>query len=248
MPAKGFKELVLIPALREQGLTVREASAVVDAIFDSIKEALLRHEEVELPIGNFTVELNPHENGQRFGKLVTFAKYRLDFLPSVELKLAVASAPPSPPPPKRKKKPTEIKPIKIESIKTEPIESAPTQSELTIATELIVDFVRSNVQPGNWKLFFDELRAGASRSVAAIFKRARPQPHELRPLSEAAQVIEECAPQQMPEDSWDHLYACLEWFARWSRRVIPKEVWQQAMEQARKTFLPQDFIPTLDGR
>ena len=33
MAAKGFKELVLIPALTEQKLTVREARAVIDAVF-----------------------------------------------------------------------------------------------------------------------------------------------------------------------------------------------------------------------
>ncbi len=61
--ATGFKELVLVPALMEPdedvGLTVREARAVIAAVFDSIKDALRRHEQVELPIGTFTVEQNP---------------------------------------------------------------------------------------------------------------------------------------------------------------------------------------------
>jgi len=68
-------------------------------------------------------------------------------------------------------------------------------------------------------LFFNELRP--SPSIFAVFKNAKPKPDERRPLHEAAQVIEESAPEEMPEDSWDHLYACLEWFARWSQRVIP---------------------------
>jgi nucleoid DNA-binding protein len=59
--ATGFKELVLVRALRKQGLTVLKARAVIDAIFDSIKDALGRHERVELPIGTFTVLQNPDE-------------------------------------------------------------------------------------------------------------------------------------------------------------------------------------------
>ena len=54
MAAKGFQELVLIPARTEQGLSVREARAVIDAVFGSIKDALGRHQRVELPIGRFT--------------------------------------------------------------------------------------------------------------------------------------------------------------------------------------------------
>lgn len=55
-------------------------------------------------------------------------------------------------------------------------------------------------------------------------------------MSKAAQVIEECAPEQMPEDSRRRLDACLVWFARWAQRVMPNAVWQQAMQQAMKTL------------
>jgi hypothetical protein len=85
-------------------------------------------------------------------------------------------------------------------------------------------------------------------SIPAIFVLARPQSHELRPLDEAGQVIKECAPQEMPEEPWEHLYACLEWFARWTQRLIPHAVWQEAMQQAKKTLLPRDPMRTLDGR
>ena len=53
MAAKGFKERVLIPALRKQGLSVRKAKAVTNAVLVSIKDALGRHEPVDLPIGRF---------------------------------------------------------------------------------------------------------------------------------------------------------------------------------------------------
>ena len=219
--ATGFKELVLIPALMEpgpgRGTQCRKARAVIDAVFDSIKDALVRHEQVELPIGTFAVLENPKERrAWKFGQVtVLYAhRYKVEFLPSTELNLAAAAAPPSPPRPKRKK----------EIVK----------SELTISAELIVKFVRANVYDRN--IFFAELQNGPS--IPAVFKHARPQSHELRPLDEAPQVIEECKPQQMPEDSWEHLYACLEWFARWTQRVIPKAVWQQAMQHAKKTLVP----------
>ncbi len=92
---------------------------------------------------------------------------------------------------------------------------------------------------GNVTLFFHELSDTGGPFVRAEFKHAQPQSHELRPLDEAAQVIEECKPQQMPEEPWDHLYASLKWVARWTQRVIPAAVWQQAMKEAKKTLVPK---------
>jgi hypothetical protein len=71
-----------------------------------------------------------------------------------------------------------------------------------------------------------------------MFLVARPKFHEPRPLDEARQVIEECKPPQMPDDPWDHPYACLEWFARWTQLVIPPAIWQQALKEAKKILLP----------
>jgi nucleoid DNA-binding protein len=220
MAAKGIRERVLNPALRKQGLSVRKARAAINIVFDSIQDALACHARVELPIGTFTVLPNSKERGWRFGKVIDIPKYRVKFLPSHELKLAAAAAPPSPHYPKRKKR-----------------EKKPVKSELAISTELIVDFIRKNVPPGNWRFFFNQLSAGARLSIHAMFARVKPRPDERRPLSEAAQVIEECAPSEMPEDPRRHLDACLEWFARWTQRVMPNAIWQQAMQQAMKTLL-----------
>ncbi len=225
--ATGFKELVLVPALSKQGLSVLKARDVIDAVLESIKDALGRHESVELPIGNFTVVENPEERAWKFGTVVLFDKYRVDFLPSDELNLAAAAASPSPPPPKRKKR-----------------RKKRVGSELTIAAELIVEFIRKNVAADKWGQFFHELRA--SSSIQAVFERNKPKLHELRPLDEA--LIDECAPEEMPENPWDHLKVCLEWFARWTQRVIPVAVYSEAMQQAKKTLAPQDLFLTLDGR
>jgi nucleoid DNA-binding protein len=228
MAAKGFQERVLIPALRKQGLSVLKARAVIDAVFGSIKDALGRHEQVELPIGTFTVLQNPDERRSwRFGKVtVLYAhRYRLKFLPSAELNLAAAAAPPSSPRPKRKKKIV--------------------KSELTISAELIVDFICKNVEADRWNFFFHEF-SNPDPFMLAMFERNRPKLHELRPLDAA--VIDECAPKVMPENPRDHLKVCLEWFVYWSRRVIPIAVYPEAMQQAKKTLLPQDLFRTLDGR
>jgi nucleoid DNA-binding protein len=207
MAAKGIRERVLNPALRKQGLSVRKARLAINAVFDSIRDALARHERVELPIGTFAVLPNSKKRGYRFGKVIDIPKYRVKFLPSDELKLAAAAAP------LRKKK----------------------LGKSEIAAELIVDFIRKNVHPGNWNRFFYELRG--SPSTLAMFERAKPKPDERRPLSEGAQVIAECAPTKMPEVSGYLLYPCLEWFARWTQRVMPNAVWQQAMLQAKKSLL-----------
>lgn len=239
MTAKGIRERILVPALTEQGLNVRKSRAVIDAVVDSIKDALFRHECVELPIGSFTVNQNPEKRRSwRFGKVtVLYARrHRVDFLASAELELAVATAPPSPPPKKRKsrKKSKESKETLV-------------KSELAISTEIIVGFVGRNVY--DWKNFFKELHAssGPRPSIRAMFERARPLPDELRPLDEAARVIHECAPKEMPEDDWEHLYACIGWFARWSQRVIPTATYPEAMLEARKILLPPESIRTLDG-
>lgn len=230
MAAKGFQERVLIPVLRKQGLSVREARAVIDAVLGSIKDALSRHESVELPIGNFIVVQNPERPGAwRFGKpTVLYAhRYKVEFLPSDELNLAAAAAPPSTPPPKRKKR-----------------KKKRVGSELTIAAELIVEFIRENVAASNWNLFFKELRP--SPSINAVFENAKPKSGEFRPLDES--VIEECAPARMPKDPRQYLDACIAWFARWTQRVMPNAIWQEAMQEAMKILLPRDPICTVDGR
>jgi nucleoid DNA-binding protein len=155
MAAKGIRERVLNPALRKQRLSVRKARFVINVVFDSIKNALARHERVELPIGVFTVLPNSKKRGYRFGKFIDIPKYRVKFLPSNELKLAAAAAP------LRKKK----------------------LSKSETAAELIVDFIRKNVPPGMWRWFFHELRAGSS--TQAVFELARPKPGEFRQLDEA---------------------------------------------------------------
>jgi nucleoid DNA-binding protein len=217
MAAKGIRERVLNPALRKQGLSVRKARSVINTVFDSIKDALARHERVELPIGTFTVLRHPKERGWRFGKVIDIPKCRIKFQPSDELKLAAVAAPPSPSGPKRKKR-----------------EKKPVKSELTISTVLIVEFIRKNVPQGSWRLFFNKLSAGSS--TQAVFTLAKPKPGESRLLDES--VIEECAPQVMPNNPQGHLTANIAWFARWSQRVIPMTVFQQAMQEAKKTLVP----------
>jgi nucleoid DNA-binding protein len=69
----------------------KQARAVIAAVFDSIKDALGRHERVELPIGTFTVLQNPDERRSwRFRKVtVLYAhRYKVEFLPSAKLNLA----------------------------------------------------------------------------------------------------------------------------------------------------------------
>jgi nucleoid DNA-binding protein len=199
MAVKGFKKLVLIPALREQGLSVRKARAVIDAVFGSIKDALSRHECVELPIGSFNVVRNPEkQRSWRFGENTTLyaRRYRVVFLASAELELAAAAAPPSPPPPKRTKQKTRKK--------------KRVGSELTISTELIVEFLRKNVAAGRWHLYFKFLSEDYGPFIADLLERNRPKLSELRPLDEA--FIDECAPKEMPETHPDHFTTRLEWF------------------------------------
>jgi nucleoid DNA-binding protein len=161
---------VLIPALTEQGFTVREASSVIDVIFESVKDALLRHEHVELPIGMFEVMTNAKRRIWRFGKVIIRSKYRVVLLPDAELQLAAAASPGSPHRPERPKRKKKV-----------------IKSELDICVELIVDFVRRYI--ADRQMFFDELCD--SPCLPGLFQRAKPEPADIRPLDEAEEVIAE---------------------------------------------------------
>lgn len=233
MAAKGFKERVLIPALRKQGFSVRKARDVINAIFGAIKDALGRHEPVDLPIGSFSVVENPEKRRSwRFGKVTTLYahKYRAVFLASPELdRAAAAAAPEAAPRVKRKKR-----------------KKKRAGNELDISTELIVEFIRKYVEADSWSLFFYYLRD--SPAITKVFKSVEPKPNEYRPLDEADDVIEECAPARMPKDPRKHLEVCLKWFARWTQRVMPNALWQEAMQAAKEILAPEKPMQTLDGR
>jgi hypothetical protein len=42
----------------------------------------------------------------------------------------------------------------------------------------------------------------------------------------------------MPANDFERHYACIDWFAHWSQRVIPPHLWREALMQARKILLP----------
>jgi hypothetical protein len=64
--------------LRQRMLTAREAEAVVTAILEAIKEALLRYEVVETPLGEFRlVGRTPPYERKRWGKTQTLHLHRI---------------------------------------------------------------------------------------------------------------------------------------------------------------------------
>jgi nucleoid DNA-binding protein len=64
--------------LQKRTLTFRQARQVVDAIWESIKEALQRGEEVETPLGRFWVKKERHarQTRWRFGKVQVLYRRR----------------------------------------------------------------------------------------------------------------------------------------------------------------------------
>jgi nucleoid DNA-binding protein len=57
-------------ALVAEGLAFREAEKIITALFESMKEALLRRESVELPFGTLRVGRNVQRRLWRFGKII----------------------------------------------------------------------------------------------------------------------------------------------------------------------------------
>ena len=110
----------------------------------------------------------------------------------------------------------------------------PIKSELDICVELIVGFVRRYI--ADRQMFFDELCD--SPCLPGMFQRAKPEPADIRPLDQAEVAIAEFRPRTLPANQFDSHYACVDWFAHWSRRVIPLHVWEKSLQQAKKILLP----------
>ena len=91
---KGFKHKLVLD-LREKGFSHREATAIVTVIFDSMKQALKRHEPVELPFLILYLKKNPEGRAYRFGKLVRLRK-----------KYSVSCVSTTPEPPRRDRAPS----------------------------------------------------------------------------------------------------------------------------------------------
>ena len=70
---KGFKHQ-LVAALVEQGFSFREADQVIAAMLEAMKEALQRHESVQLPFGKLVVAKKPPTRRWRFGRVVVMNK------------------------------------------------------------------------------------------------------------------------------------------------------------------------------
>jgi nucleoid DNA-binding protein len=82
----GFKQQMAWE-LTQKGFTFREALAAVDAVFESIKEALQRHEDVHLPFGTLRVMGNDGPRREwRFGKVIVTNRspYTVVFEPTAE--------------------------------------------------------------------------------------------------------------------------------------------------------------------
>ena len=73
---KGFKHRLVL-ALRAHDFKYRQATAVVEAIFATMKEALLRHEAVEFPFGSLYVRESMAGRVVRFGKVITVRKFKV---------------------------------------------------------------------------------------------------------------------------------------------------------------------------
>jgi hypothetical protein len=86
------------------------------------------------------------------------------------------------------------------------------------------------------------LRRTQSRILDSRGVRTRPKLGEFP--SAGAAVIDECAPQKMPDNLQEYLTAVIAWFARWNQRVIPNAVWQQT-DASGKEYLAGAAVDTV---
>jgi nucleoid DNA-binding protein len=73
---EGFRHQLVL-ALVAEGLSFRDAEKVITALFESMKEALLRQESVELPFGTLLVVRNEQRRLWRFGKVIRLRQYKI---------------------------------------------------------------------------------------------------------------------------------------------------------------------------
>lgn len=82
----------LVATLTAQGLTVREARTVLNAMFNAMKAALSRHESIELPFGRLQVVRHTVACYRRWwhGRPTQFYRhpFRIEFVPLVVKKEA----------------------------------------------------------------------------------------------------------------------------------------------------------------
>ncbi len=73
---EGFKHK-LVAALTAKGFSYREADKIISAIFESMKQAILRREPVELPFGTLRVIEKDTGRKWRFGRVIRFRPYKI---------------------------------------------------------------------------------------------------------------------------------------------------------------------------
>lgn len=224
---KGFKhELVCV--LVDRGFSFREADKTVDAIFSSIKDALLRRESVTVEgFGRWSVkERRGSRRRWRFGKVITLRPYTISFqVDSDALSRAFyQSWEPHPSWLGRCSK-TKRKRRRL-VVSLEQREQRRRDQLRTRYTKLIVKFVQDHLITDDWPLFWTLRQTSWFSGPASEIPKD--EIHATN-IDEAQKVIDHTKPMERAVRWPNGTIDGMQWYARWSQRLkVERDVWREA--------------------
>lgn len=235
---KGFKhELVCI--LVERGFSFRQAEKAVNAIFSSIKAALLRRESINVHgFGQWYVEQAPREKirAWRFGKVILRKPYKVSFEMDPKAFSQHSGEPWNPHPSwaARCKKRPKLRGRQLLA-HLEEQEHQRQAKLLDQYTRMIVSFVQNQLYCEDVQQFWilrdtpwfygqvSEIPVAETRSVAA---------------TQAAELIRTTKSGNLPRTWPNGIIEAVRWYARWSTRLeVEPDIWREAEQFAKDVTL-----------
>ena len=243
----GFKnELIL--TLVDEGFTVRESEAVVEAIFDAIKTSLLKHEDVYIEgFGAWTVEERAPKarRGYRFGRAVTFRHRKIRFRmedyallhaydPAWQPHTSWSNA---------RKQPKKLRGKKLAELLRRQ-EELRLQALYVSYVRAIVRFFGDQLYAEDWHMFWG-LRWN-TKWFEIEAKRTHSEIRNLRPIYDATQIIEETKPTVLAKQWSNRLIELICWYARWTTQLdVDQDLWKEAEQKACDLLKHPDQWPTI---
>ena len=230
----GFKhELIL--TLLEDGFTYREAEDIIEVMLASLKASLLRREDVTVEnFGSWHVREASRSRGYRFGKVVRFKKYKLQFRMEDDALLFAfdpAWKPHASWADTEKRSPKLSRKQRAELARKH--EAQRIQTLYLKYVRAIVRFFIGSLIGEDWDMFW-AWRWNTSWYVSeADFHR--PLKKELRSIDDVENVIAQTKPAALDQQWSNRVIDLLQWYARWSVRLdVERNLWDQAERDARE--------------
>ena len=236
IPAKPWKEArlgfkhELIQTLMDQGFTYREAEDSIEAIFQTIKSALLHRENVTVErFGTWSLkEVEPGRIRRRFrfGKIIELKPWKIRF--QIEEHALECAYDPDWRPhsswTEARKRPQKLRGKKLaEFLRRQ-------REELKYSyVRTIIRFFGDELPGEDWEMIW-QLRFNSPWYGGEV---TNTRSSELRPFEDAQEVIRETQPLEFVGQWVNRTIDLVRWYARWTSKLdVDPEIWKEAELQA----------------